>query len=124
MAKHDKKKKIKGGKMSKLVFYDKENDILSVHKGFTKDEKFKGNIDAGELILDVSTKGRIKGIEIINAANFLDIEEKIFKNITDADFNVSMKPNRILISLVLKAKNIKEEIPAKIAVPLETPISH
>jgi len=111
--------------MAKIVSYDKENDILSIHKGFSRDEKFKGNIDVGELILDVSTKGRIKGIEIINATKFFkdfDIGGKILENILDAQFTASLKPNRIMLGIVIKAKNIKKEIPAKIAVPLETPV--
>lgn len=114
-------------KMDKLVFYDKENDILSIHKGFSRDEKFKGNIDVGELILDVSSKGRIRGIEIINARKFLeefDVNKKILENLIDANFNALMKPNSIIVTIGLKAKNIKHEIPAKIAVPLEVPTKH
>jgi len=113
--------------MNKLVFYDKENDILSVHKGFSSDEKFKGNIDIGELVLDVSTKGRIRGIEIMNATKFLkefSAGKKILESLMDADFNALIKPNSIIVSIVLKAKNIEQEIPAKIVVPLETPCYH
>ncbi|MBD3355296.1 DUF2283 domain-containing protein [Candidatus Woesearchaeota archaeon] len=111
--------------MAKIVSYDEENDILSIHKGFSRDEKFKGNIDVGELILDVSTKGRIKGIEIINATKFFkdfDIRKKMLENIVSAQFTASLKPNRIMLGIIIKAKNVKKEIPAKIAVPLETPV--
>jgi len=107
------------------IFYDKENDILSIHKGFSSDEAFKGNIDVGKLILDVSTQGRIKGIEIMDATRFFkefDITEEILENIANADFNASINPNSIIIGIVIKAKNITQEISAKIAVPLETPI--
>jgi len=110
--------------MTKIISYDKEHDILAIHKGFSSDEKFKGNIDAGELVLDVSTKGRIRGIEIINAIEFFkdfDIGKKILENIEDAHFNASVKPNRIMLVILIRAKNIKKEIPAKIAVPLEAP---
>lgn len=113
--------------MGKLVFYDKENDILSIHKGFNIDEKFKGNIDVGKLILDVSTKGRIVGLEIMNATNFLkefDIEKKILETLVDAEFNASTKSDRIIVSIALKAKNIEQKIPAKIVVPLEVPVYH
>ncbi len=111
-------------KTKKQIFYDKENDILSIHKGFSIDEKFKGNIDIGELVLDVSTRGRIKGIEIMNATSFLrdfNINQETLKNISDAEFNASIKPNSIIINILIKAKNNKHIIPAKIAVPLETP---
>ena len=108
--------------MNKICSYDKENDILSIHKGFSSDEKFKGNIDVGELILDISTKGRVRGIEIINATQFFkdfNITKKILENLIDAQFNASLKPNRIMLGIVIKAKNI--EIPAKVAVPLTIP---
>lgn len=108
--------------MTKIVSYDKENDILSIHKGFDKDEKFKGNIDVGELILDVSTRGRVRGIEIINATEFFkdfDIGKKILENLKDANFTASLNPNRIMLGILIKTA--KKEIPAKIAVPLQVP---
>lgn len=109
--------------MVKVLSYDKENDILFIHKGFTADEKFKGNIDIGELILDVSTKGRIRGIEIMNASRFLKefkIEKSMLEELVDAKFNVTIKPNSIVIGILFVSKN-KEELPAKIAVPLTSP---
>jgi uncharacterized protein YuzE len=111
--------------MEKLVSYDKEHDILFIHKGFASDEKFKGNVDVGDIVLDVSTKGRIVGIEFMNASQLFkefDISKETFENIADADFNAAIKPNSIIIGLTFKVKNVKKEIPAKIAVPLETPI--
>jgi len=111
--------------LNNKVYYDKENDILSIHKGFSSDEKFKGNIDVGKLILDVSTQGKIRGIEIMDATKFFkefNINEEILEDMTNADFNATINPNSIIIGIVIKAKNIANEIPAKIAVPLETPI--
>jgi len=117
MAKHDKKTVEK-----KIFSYDKNNDILVIHKGFCDDEKFKGNIEVGDLILDVSTKGRIRGIEINNTNMFLkNITLNDFGNIEDASFTSSTSPNGIVISLLFKFKD-KTELPATIAVPLETPI--
>ena len=88
-------------------------------------EKFKGNIDVGELVLDVSTKGRIRGIEVMNATRFFrefSIEKKMLKNLIDAQFNATIKPNSIILGIVFKARNVKHEIPAKVAVPLEVPV--
>ena len=110
--------------MVKIFSYDKDNDILVIHKGFSKDERFKGNIDIGDLILDVSTKGRIRGIEIINASRFLkdfDIGRKILNNIIDVKFNASIRHNSIILGISIKAKDIKQEIPLKVAVPLDMP---
>lgn len=113
--------------MTKLVSYDKYNDILAIHKGYSNDEKFKGNIDVGQLVLDVSSKGKIRGIEIINATKFFkefNITKKILETIIDAHFTASIKPSSIILGITIKAKNIEEEIPAKIAVPLEVPTTH
>ena len=113
--------------MKKKVFYDSENDILTIHKGFSSDEKFKGNLDVGDLILDISTAGRIKGIEIMEASKFFkeefSIEKEKLENIEDADFRAVIKPNSIFIGILFKSKN-KEIIPAKIAVPLQIPLKH
>ncbi|MBW2972802.1 DUF2283 domain-containing protein [Candidatus Woesearchaeota archaeon] len=103
----------------KHLSYDKEQDILAIHKGFTKDEKFKGNIDAGQLILDVSTKGRIRGIEILDATGFFKdfkINKDILENLIDAKFNAKINPNGIILGINFLAK--EKEIPAKVAVPL------
>jgi uncharacterized protein YuzE len=110
--------------MAKNFNYDPENDILSIHKGFSDDEKFKGNIDVGELILDVSTRGRIRGVEIMNATSFFkdfSITSEMLETITNIDFNASINPSRIMLGIVVKSKNVKNEIPAKIAVPLAMP---
>lgn len=118
MAKYGKKE----AKM-KRFFFDKENDILTIHNGFSSDEKFKGNIDAGEIVFDVSTKGRIRGIEIMKASSFLkEFDISSLENLSDAEFNASSNPNGIVLGLTMKLKNIKKEIPAKIVVPLERPI--
>jgi|SRR3989344_2368770 len=106
---------------NKLVFYDKENDILSIHKGYSSDERFKGNIDTGQLILDVSTNGRIRGIEIMDASNFFEVfsvSKDVLKNLEDATFNAHTEPIGIVLSVLLKTKTSEEKIPAKIAVSL------
>ncbi len=101
------------------INYDKEHDILAMHKGFSKDEKFKGCIDVGDLILDMSTKGRIRGIEILNASEFLKvfkIGRKILENLQDARFKTQMRHNSVMIELILSSH--EKEIPAKIALPV------
>lgn len=97
--------------------YEKENDILAMHKGFYTDERFKGNVDIGDLILDVSSKGRIVGIEILNASKFLKEFNLKLNDIKTADFKTAIKHNNILISLILKFDERIE--PIKIAVPLQ-----
>ncbi len=101
-------------------FYDQKNDILAIHKGFDSNEGFKSNICIGKLILDVSTKGKIKGIEILDASEFLkefDIKKEILIDINSIDFNASTTPDSVVISLIITSRN--ERIPAKISVPIE-----
>ena len=110
--------------MVQIVSYDKNNDILVVHKGFSADETFKRNIDVGDLILDVSTRGRIRGIEIMHASQFLkefEIGEEILNSLIEADFNAVNKPNGIVIGFIFKSKDIEQQIPAKVVVPMEVP---
>lgn len=105
--------------MSKHISYDGKNDILSIHKGFSSDEKFKGNIDAGSLILDISTKGRVRGIEILDATEFFgqfEVSQNMLNQLKDATFEAIMKPTGIMLGIKLKV--IGQEVSTKIAVPL------
>ncbi len=99
----------------KYFYYGKEEDIFAVHNGFSDDEKFKGNIVVGDLILDMSTKGRVRGIEIMNASMFF--KEIPFEDIIDANLEASKSREAIMISILFKSKTA--EIPARIAVPIE-----
>ncbi len=110
---------------NKIVSYDQNNDILVIHKGFSSDETFKGNIDIGDLVIDVSTLGRIRGLEIMNASKFFQeftLKKEILQHLEDANFNVDIKPHSIILTIILKSKEC--EVPAKITVPLETPLFH
>ena len=103
--------------------YDKKNDILVIHKGFTSDEKFKGNIDARDVILDVSSKGRIRGIEVFNATAFFKdtgISGKVLQKIKKATFAATFRPSGIILGLVITSR--QKELPAKVVLPLEVPI--
>ena len=71
-----------------------------VHKGFSAGERFKGNIEIGDLILDLSTKMRIRGIEILNAWEYLKeflkaakAGKNILERIKDIKFNATIKGN-------------------------------
>ena len=119
--------------MVKIISYDKENDILVAHKGFSEGERFKGNIDVGDLVLDMSTKMRVRGIEISNASRYLreflrlaHTRKNILENIRDIRFSAVIKGESITLELTIitEIKDRKKEIPAKIAVPIPTPIVH
>jgi uncharacterized protein YuzE len=117
--------------MVKRVSYDKEFDILAVHKGFSNGERFKGNIEIGDLILDLSTKMRIRGIEILNAREYLKeflkavhTKKNVLENIKDIKFTAAVKGESITlaITIITEVEKRREEIPAKIAVPISEPI--
>jgi len=98
--------------------YDKENDILSIHKGFADDEIFDGNMVAGDLVLDMSSKGRVRGIELLNASKFLKdlgIPKTALLNLREGDFVAESKPNGIFLNLILKGE---KTVSAKLAVPM------
>lgn len=112
-------------KMNPKFYYDDKNDILVIGKELSANEKFKGNIDVGDLILDISTTGRIFGIEILNASSILGtlgVKAELLKNISDADFKAQSKPSAIAITLLLKARNTREATAAMIAVPVHKPV--
>ena len=120
MAEHDKE----AVNMTKRFDYDSENDILTIHKGFEKGESFKGNIDAGDIILDLSTNQRIRGIEIINAKRFFaEIHSPIasLSKIKGADFSATIKPSGIMINMIISSGSA--EVPANIALPLNEQIA-
>lgn len=101
----------------KKVSYDKENDILFLHKGFSEGDGFKGNIDVGDLVLDISKKGAVRGIEIFNASTFFKefkIGPSMMDSADDVKFDASIKPGSIVLGFVFKTK--KGKIPAKVAV--------
>lgn len=114
-----------GGKLEtsdkKLISYDVDCDILFVHNGYGLDEKFKGNFDVGDIVLDVSNKGKVRGIEVMNASEYLQLNTDILNHLTNFEFQVDQYKNRIGITLVLIADQIKKE--KDIIVPLAMALS-
>ena len=105
----------------KLISYDLDCDILFIHNGYDADEKFKGNFDIGDIVLDVSNKGKVRGIEVMNASEYLQLNTDVLNHLTDFEFQVDQYKNRIGITLVLIADQIKKE--KDIIVPLVMALS-
>lgn len=104
----------------KTLDYDKDNDILFVHLGFLPDEEFKTNFIAGNVVLDLSDKDRVCGIEIMDALDFLadsNVTTDILCSLEDAELAVDTAGEEINVNLVLKSK--KGNATAKISLPLE-----
>ena len=103
--------------MKDTTYYDNENDILALHHGFSPDESFKANVDAGDLILDISTKMRVRGIEILNASAFLKefgITAGMLSHMTGAEFSGAIKPEGIVVGLVVKSPLNPAGVTAKV----------
>jgi len=106
----------------KTIDYDEAEDILFVHEGFKADERFKGNIDLGNLIFDVSTKGRVVGVEIMNATEFfkgLGLDPKLLNSISDFSIKSRVTREYLIVFLNIKAKKVDVKIPIPVA--LATP---
>ena len=120
MAKHEKnRREMMLMKDIAQGMYDNESDIFFIHKGFSPEESFTGNIDLGNIILDLSSKGRIRGIEIMHATQFLagrNISKTVLHSFRRADFNIHLTNKAILITLSFE--HIGSIIPAEISVPL------
>ncbi|MBW2969727.1 DUF2283 domain-containing protein [Candidatus Woesearchaeota archaeon] len=107
----------------KRFSYDLENDIFQVNLGFAVDEKFKGNIVVGNVVLDLSTKDRVRGLELFDASVFLkDFGIDDLTKVKDVEMQASMRGDAVMLHLVLKCQN--KEIPVRIAVALEQSLVH
>ena len=96
-------------------FYDEKNDILSLHNGFSNNDIFKSNIEAGNIILDLSDKGNIVGIEIMEASDLFDISE--LKNISEMKFEANKNNKWINVNIIIDNFNKKSiTVPSEINV--------
>ncbi len=116
--------------MTKKAYYDQEGDILFVHKGYTKNDPFAGNVDSGDVILDISKYGKVRGIEILNASNFLkDLDVDDCKQILDhvKDITFESKIVRGTLMLIIKVyyvlNNVEEVMRIPYSMRAEAPIA-
>ena len=95
-----------------ILDYDKENDILFIHR---KDIKTKGSVEVmgGDIVIDFSKDKEVVGIEIMNASELLknfDITKSMLSQSIAGDIKVSQQRNVLFLTLVLKMpKNIEKE---------------
>jgi len=95
-----------------MLDYDKENDILFVHR---KDIKTKGSVEVmgGDIVIDFSKNKEVVGIEIMNASQLLknfDITKGMLSQAIAGDIRVSQQRNILFLTIVLKMpKNVEKE---------------
>lgn len=90
----------KASKKDVTFMYNKTEDILVVGK-HKKYRKVKASIDMGEVLLDVSTRGSIIGIEILNASTNIGISKESLLKIKDVSFNVRCCPDFTVVQVGL-----------------------
>jgi len=83
-----------------IFLYNKTDDILSVEKK-TKTSKVKGSIDIGDVILDISNKGTVIGIELLKASKNVGLSKDILSKIEKIHFNVKEGREFLLVRLVM-----------------------
>lgn len=98
------------------ISYDANNVILVVHKGFEKEESFLSNEIIGDLVLDISTKKKIVGIELFNASVFLKefgVEKSLLETLEDTILESEFTSDKVSVQLTLKSKqnNIHVNLP-------------
>ena len=95
-----------------MLDYDKENDILFIHR---KDIKTKGSVEVmgGDIVIDFSKDKEVVGIEIMNASELLkafDITEDMLSKAFAGDIRVAQQRNVLFLTIVLKMpKNVEKE---------------
>jgi len=97
--------------------YDPENDSLFIYKK----TKIKGSVEVGDIIVDISTDGKIKGIEMLNASEILKNlglknPKEILNTIKSVSIRAVYKQDSIMVyySILSKVK-----VSSSIAVPVK-----
>lgn len=106
-----------------IIDYDPENDTLFIHQEYRKGETFKFNIDLDDVVLDVGTSGKIRGIEFLNASKLLSplgLTSEDLKAIDGASIVSQRRANTILLKFKLIVSSRSKEVEAPLYVPLRS----
>ena len=97
--------------------YDADADAMYIYKN--KSLKYKGSIDIGDFVIDISKEGKVKGLEILNTSVNLNVPKAALLKMTSAKLRVLQKPDAMYIqfSLLLPQKVEKSGI-----IPLAIPV--
>jgi uncharacterized protein YuzE len=96
--------------------YDDFSDRLMIASK-KKDESIAGSIRILNLVLDITTSGRIANIELTNASKYLDsigINPEILNNLTSAEIVIKQQRDGYLICFLLYSGTKLERIPYNI----------
>lgn len=109
--------------MNKKIRYDKENDILYVHKG----KKEADSLPIGDYIVEFSHDNKVVGMEVLNASSNLSmmLEDRIspedLDSIIDADVRMKRSGRLAVVFLNFIYRHGKEKRKGRI--PINMPES-
>jgi len=95
------------------ILYDKNEDMLYVYSG--KHPKF--SLEVNNLVLDISSRGQVVGIEILDASKFLGISKKMLAAIKEAKISSISRGMYLFVRVVMVMADSREVI-TPIVVPL------
>lgn len=96
----------------KLLPYRADVDIFFVSKGFRSNESFLTNELFGDVVLDISTKNEVRGVEILRAVRFFEsfgIDESFLRQVKSGDFSVVRQDDDYVISLKMRTRGQVKE---------------
>lgn len=100
-------------KMKDRVAYDDVGDSLIISRKLPN-EKVKQNFMFDDLVFSLTNSGRIVGLEVNRATNFLKesgINPSILGNINGASLNIVEKREMVLVNFVLNSKDVEQVVP-------------
>jgi len=97
--------------------YDPENDSLFVYRK----AKIKGSVDIGYFVIDISTEGKVIGVEILNVSEFLknlgiNDPKEFMNSIKNAGFRAVYQPDSIVVYFMIYSK--VKQVTSSVAVPI------
>jgi len=98
--------------------YDSENDSLFVYRK----AKIKGSVDVGYFVIDISTDGKVIGLEILNISEVLKNlnianPTEFLDNIKKAGFRAVYQRDSLIVYFMILSK--AKEVTSSIAVPIK-----
>ncbi len=88
--------------------YEDDLDILYVNNNPTK-EKVEGSMIFGNVVADIGFDGKVLGVEIDSASNFLKISPAILNNLNVAEVRVMHLGSMVSFGIVIKTP-LKEHV--------------
>lgn len=86
----------------KLLPYREDVDVFFVSKGYRKGERFLTNEVFGDVVLDVSDRSEVRGVEILCASAFFNrvgIGQDFLRRVRSAEFVFTNAEGNLSISL-------------------------